>query len=134
MQLTGQDLVRLALSELADGSPAKLVRVLRLGEVLTTVDPAKAVARWRDGKNEPSYTVTIRLLDGLGMLREPEGSAAALPAKRRLSTDDRLSALEAEVAESVKLTKEALRLLREARRPTAGDPRAPQREKWGTGG
>lgn len=74
--MTGQELVQLALAKLANGSPADLVRNLRLNEVMDTLEPAKAVARWRDGKNEPSYAVTIRLLDGLGMLKEPRTRAA----------------------------------------------------------
>ncbi len=62
--------MRLALTKLAEDSPATLVRKLRLMEVMDSVDPAAQVRRWRDGKHEPNYAVTMRLLEGLGMLRE----------------------------------------------------------------
>lgn len=75
--LTGQELVKLALERLGDGKPANLVRALRLGEVMDSVDPAAQVRRWRDGKHEPSYAVTMRLLEGLGMLRAAPAETGA---------------------------------------------------------
>ena len=43
--LTGQELTKMALAKLADGSPAKLVRVLRMSEFTDTVEPAKSIGR-----------------------------------------------------------------------------------------
>lgn len=65
------------------------------------------------------------------VVQERETEDAVLSALRVL--DDRLQSLEAQVAESVKETKEALRLLRAAQRRAGGAPRAP-RPKTGTDG
>lgn len=70
MSLTGQELTLLALDRLAGGSPAKLVRELQLQEVMETTEPAKNIARWRDGKNEPSYAAAMRMLERLGLLSD----------------------------------------------------------------
>lgn len=68
MDLTGQELTKLALDRLAGGSAAELARKLRLSEVTDSQYVVKNVERWRDGKHEaPSYFV-IRVLDALGAI------------------------------------------------------------------
>lgn len=121
--MTGQELVTLALDRLADGSPAKLVRRLRLGEVMDAVDPAAQVRRWRDGKHDPSYAVTMRLLDGLDMLREPPSSAVA----SGVSTGDLPRSFEGQVAMLSQLMRETIAALREARPADAATPGSPPR-------
>lgn len=66
--MTGQELMRLALSRLAEGSPAKLVKELKLAELMDNVDPAAQVRRWANGKHELPYPIAMRLLESLGML------------------------------------------------------------------
>lgn len=124
MTLTGQQLVERALNELAGGSPAKLVRALRLNNVMDSVDPAAQVRRWRDGKHDPSYAVTMRLLEGLGLLRED----ATTPEQARMfepQTDPveiRLAELATELNRQRAATTKSLRALTRAIERQANQP------------
>jgi hypothetical protein len=100
MAMTGQELTRLALERLADGSPSELVRVLRLSELTDSQHIVKNIERWRDGKHEPSYGFAIRALEQLGMLRDAPGEIGV--AAHSLGSEERSPAvLLAELEEAI---------------------------------
>lgn len=62
---------------------------------------------------------------GIMMLRYLQLAGAVVDAPTESPASSRLAALEKQVAESVSLTREAIRLLREARQPNAEAPPTP---------
>lgn len=68
-EISAEELVTLALDRLAGGSPAELARILQRRDISDAADVSRPIPRWRDGKDEPRYRDTIRLLEVLGAIR-----------------------------------------------------------------
>lgn len=116
----------LAMERLGTSSYSDAARRIGLG-----LHADKNVKRWATGGGSPDFEKTLLLLQAAGLLREEPAARAGGTAEDPIET--RLRSLEDRVAESVRLTKEALRLLREAPPRADGAPRARSRAKRPTG-
>jgi hypothetical protein len=124
------ELVQLAMKNTGAKGHADLARKMGLGPGGDT-----RVRRWVNGPkpNKPRYDETLVLLRLAGLLREAPG-ATEQDAQPGDPLEARLEALEARVKESVRLTKQTVRLLLEARPPAAAAPRGRSPGRTGTDG